>query len=108
MDGQRRAPAVVLLAALYLVGGALSLVGAAWPMHPDTPVDLLWALGAVGLGTGAALLAYGRTPSPAAHHAALALTQQAVGNIEPGQGAGLDDVLAGAGAFVFHAVVAHA
>ena len=79
MDGQRRAPAVVLLAALYLVGGALSLVGAAWPMHPDTPVDLLWALGAVGLGTGAALLAYGRTPSPAAHHAALALVSVLVG-----------------------------
>jgi diguanylate cyclase (GGDEF)-like protein len=79
MDGHRRAPAVTLLAALYLVSGALSLAGAASPMHPDAPVDLLWALGAVGLGVGCALLAWRRTPSPFLHHAAVALVSALIG-----------------------------
>lgn len=73
MDGNRRAPATTLLAALYLVSGALCAAGAAWPMNPDAPVRLLWLLAIVGLGTGGALAAFGRALRPWVTHAALAL-----------------------------------
>jgi diguanylate cyclase (GGDEF)-like protein len=54
MQAERRTPAV-LLALLYALSGVLCLVGAARPMHPDTPVGLLWVLGAVGTAGGAAI-----------------------------------------------------
>jgi diguanylate cyclase (GGDEF)-like protein len=50
----RRTPAR-LLAVLYAVSGALCLVTAIWPMHRDTPVPLLWALGVTGIAGGAAI-----------------------------------------------------
>lgn len=71
MDGHRRAPATTLLAALYLVSGALCFVGAAWPMAPDTPVGLLWGLGVAGVLPGAAFAAYGRPLGPALVHTAV-------------------------------------
>ncbi len=48
----RRTPAL-LLAVLYGFSGVLCLGSARWPMHPDTPVELLWVLAAAGLGGGA-------------------------------------------------------
>ncbi len=44
-----------LLALLYAAGGIFSLLNAAWPMHPESPVALGWLIGVVGV-TGAALL----------------------------------------------------
>ncbi len=79
MDGPRSAPAAMLLAALYLVGGGLCVVGAVSPMDPGTPVGLLWALGAVGLGGGAALLATGRSLHPWTLHFSLALVSVLIG-----------------------------
>lgn len=73
MDGQRRAPAATLLAALYLVSGALCFAGAAWPLNPDTPVRLLWALGAVGVLVGGAVAVRGGELRPWVIHSALAL-----------------------------------
>ncbi|MBN1096486.1 GGDEF domain-containing protein [Blastococcus sp. TML/C7B] len=55
MDRPHGAPAVPLLAALYLVSGALCLAGAAWPVNPDAPVQLLWVLGCTGVGVGGVL-----------------------------------------------------
>lgn len=52
MDDQRGTSAATLLAALYLVGGVLSCLGAARPLDAGTPVELLWTLGAVGLVVG--------------------------------------------------------
>ena len=62
----------MLLAALYLVSGALCLAGAAWPMDPGTPVGLLWGLGVVGVVIGSALAAYGRQLGPGLVHTAVA------------------------------------
>jgi diguanylate cyclase (GGDEF)-like protein len=73
MTGHRRAPAATLLAALYLVSGALCFVGAAWPMTPTTPVDLLWGLGVVGIFSGGAIAAYGRPLEPALVHTGVAV-----------------------------------
>lgn len=50
----------MLLGALYLVSGVLCFAGAAWPMHPESPVRLLWALGCVGMVGGAAIALLGR------------------------------------------------
>jgi diguanylate cyclase (GGDEF)-like protein len=47
MHPERRTPAV-LLAVLYAVSGALCLLAAAWPMRPDSPVEVLWVLGIIG------------------------------------------------------------
>ncbi|WP_176522990.1 GGDEF domain-containing protein [Blastococcus aggregatus] len=60
MDRPRGAPAEMLLGALYLVSGVLCFAGAAWPMHPESPVRLLWALGCVGMVGGAAIALLGR------------------------------------------------
>jgi diguanylate cyclase (GGDEF)-like protein len=72
MDGHRRGPAATLLAALYLVSGALCFAGAAWPMDADTPVGLLWGLGVIGVVAGVALAAYGRPLEPELVHTAVA------------------------------------
>ena len=79
MDGHRRAPAATLLAALYLVSGALCFAGAAWPMAAGTPVELLWGLGAVGVLSGAAFAAYGRPLEPGLVHAAVAVLSVLLG-----------------------------
>ena len=67
-----RTPAV-LLAALYAVSGALCWIGAALPMHPDTPVQLLRVLGTVGLSAAAALGWAAARVRPWVLHAALVL-----------------------------------
>jgi diguanylate cyclase (GGDEF)-like protein len=50
----RRTPAL-LLAVLYTACGVLCLATAIWPLHADTPVGLLWVLGVIGTGGGAAI-----------------------------------------------------
>jgi diguanylate cyclase (GGDEF)-like protein len=54
MHADPRTP-TVLLAVLYAVSGVLCLVAAAWPLHADTPVSLLWGLALVGIGGGLAI-----------------------------------------------------
>ena len=54
MHVDRRTPAV-LLAVLYAVCGVLAAMTATWPMHPRTPVELLFVTGAVGVVGGIAL-----------------------------------------------------
>ncbi|WP_346619369.1 GGDEF domain-containing protein [Blastococcus montanus] len=68
-----------LLAALYAICGVLCWIGAALPMHPETPVRLLWALGAVGLGAGAGLWWGAARLRPWVLHVALALVSVLVG-----------------------------
>jgi diguanylate cyclase (GGDEF)-like protein len=69
MLADRRTPAMVL-AVLYAVCGALCVVTAIWPMHTETPVDLLWALGAVGIvGAGAIWVFRARLRNWAVHAA---------------------------------------
>jgi len=64
-----RLPARVgLLALLHGSGGLLCTAAALWPMGPDTPVGLAWALGAVGLLLAALVLLIGdRLPEAGAH-----------------------------------------
>jgi diguanylate cyclase (GGDEF)-like protein len=67
MHSERRT-AAVLLAVLYAVSGVLCLVAAAWPMRPDSPVEVLWVLGTVGTVGGLALrMLAGRLPWWALH-----------------------------------------
>jgi diguanylate cyclase (GGDEF)-like protein len=73
-----RTPAV-LLAALYAISGLLCWVGAAVPMDPRTPVDLLWALGTVGLGGGLVLAAAADRVRPWILHAGLVLLSLLIG-----------------------------
>jgi diguanylate cyclase (GGDEF)-like protein len=69
MHAERRTPAV-LLAVLYTVSGGLCALAAAWPMHPNTPVGVLWVLAAVGIGGGVTIgLLAGRMRSWAIHTA---------------------------------------
>ncbi|WP_324273714.1 GGDEF domain-containing protein [Blastococcus brunescens] len=68
----RRTPAL-LLAVLYAVCGALCMATAIWPLHPDTPMPLLWTLGAVGGGGGAAIWLLRRRLSTLGMHAAVAM-----------------------------------
>lgn len=79
MDRQRGAPAETLLVALYLVSGALCFAGAVWPMHPDTPVRLLWGLACVGVGGGAAIALLRRHLPVWALDGALALMSLLIG-----------------------------
>jgi diguanylate cyclase (GGDEF)-like protein len=75
--GQRTAAA--LLALLYAVSGVLCLVGAARPMASATPVPLLWALAAVGLGGGAVLWLTAGHGRPWVLHAGVAVVSLLVG-----------------------------
>ncbi|TQN41992.1 diguanylate cyclase (GGDEF)-like protein [Blastococcus colisei] len=68
----RRTPAL-LLAVLYAICGALCVATAIWPLHPDTPTALLWSLGLVGGGGGAAIWLLRRRLSGRAMHVAVAL-----------------------------------
>jgi diguanylate cyclase (GGDEF)-like protein len=79
MNRQRRAPAAPLLAAVYLVSGALCFAGAAWPMDPGTPVGLLWGLGVVGTAGGGALAAARQPLRPWVLHVAVAFVSVLVG-----------------------------
>jgi diguanylate cyclase (GGDEF)-like protein len=64
---------VALLAVLYAVSGVLCLIGAARPMHEDTPVGLLLAVGAVALTGGATFWALGPRVGRPGIHAGVAL-----------------------------------
>ena len=44
-----------MLALLYGVSGLFSLVNAAWPFHPDSPVLLALTIGVIGIGLGGAI-----------------------------------------------------
>jgi diguanylate cyclase (GGDEF)-like protein len=77
--GSRLPPRVTLLALLHGVGGLFCLAGARWPMSPDTPVALAWALGVVGVVLSGSLLVTGDRLPPAGQHALLALFAVLVG-----------------------------
>jgi diguanylate cyclase (GGDEF)-like protein len=70
---------VALLAVLYTVSGVLCLIGATWPMHEDTPVGLLVAIGAVGLTGGATFWALGPRVGWAGVHVGVALVSLLIG-----------------------------
>ena len=61
-----------LLALLHGCGGLLCVGAALLPMHPDTPVGLAWALGAVGLLLAATLVVVGDRLTQLGAHLALA------------------------------------
>jgi diguanylate cyclase (GGDEF)-like protein len=71
--GRRVPPRVGLLAVLHGCGGLFCVAGALWPMDPDSPVALSWALAAVGLLTAGSLVVAGDRVRPVAQHAALAV-----------------------------------
>jgi diguanylate cyclase (GGDEF)-like protein len=64
---------VTALAFLYGVSGLFSSINAARPMHPDSPVALGWALGAIGLAGAVAIWLRGARLTDREIHAALAL-----------------------------------
>lgn len=106
MQAERRAPAA-LLAVLYVASGGLCMLGAGWPLRPDTPVELLWALGTVGLVIGAALwLLRGRLPWWALH-VAVALASALISllawrSVTPVGIVGLGPILIALGLFAAH------
>jgi diguanylate cyclase (GGDEF)-like protein len=78
VHADRRTP-VALLAVLYAVSGVLCLIGAAWPMHEDTPVGLLLGVGAVALVGGATFGALGPRVGWPGVHAGVALGSLLIG-----------------------------
>ena len=72
MTGRGRSAGVRLLVLLHALGGLFCSAGAAWPMSPDTPVGLAWALGVTGVVVAAVLWAVGDR-SPVVLHVALGL-----------------------------------
>jgi diguanylate cyclase (GGDEF)-like protein len=62
-----------LLALLYGAGGTFSLLNAAWPMHPQSPVALGWLIGVLGLGGAAYVWWRAVRLTDAEVHVALAL-----------------------------------
>lgn len=80
MHADRRTP-VLLLAVLYLFAGALCLIAAIWPMHPQTPVALLLAIGLIGIAGGAAFWLLGARTRWAAIHGAIVLADVLIGLI---------------------------
>ncbi|MGY1858145.1 GGDEF domain-containing protein [Modestobacter sp. SYSU DS0290] len=83
MDGgtvlRGRPVRVVLLATLFLVGGAFCLAAAARPLSPAAPGTLNAALGVTGLLLGALLWAAASRVSAVAVHAALVVLAAATG-----------------------------
>jgi len=75
----RQSTAAYVLALLFGASGLLCLVGAAYPMAPDTPVLLLCVLGLVGLAAGGTLCAFAERFGPLATHAAIAFVTLAIG-----------------------------
>jgi diguanylate cyclase (GGDEF)-like protein len=61
----------VLLALLYAGGGVFSLLNAAWPVRPDSPVALGWFVGVVAVAGAAALWWRAARLSDAEVHVAL-------------------------------------
>src|SRR5688572_13916170 len=74
-----RRTATSLLAALYAVSGALCLALAALPMHRDTPIPLLLALGAIGVGGGLTLQLRAGRLGDAAMHVAVGVMSMLIG-----------------------------
>jgi diguanylate cyclase (GGDEF)-like protein len=72
MTSRDRPAGVRLLMLLHALSGLFCLIGAAWPMSPDTPVGLAWALGGTGVVVAAVLWAVGDR-SPVVPHVALGL-----------------------------------
>jgi diguanylate cyclase (GGDEF)-like protein len=77
MDGETmggRLPArVALLALLFGLGGLFCFASALWPMSPDSPVELGWVLGVLGLAISGSLVAAGDRVPVAAEHGSLVL-----------------------------------
>jgi diguanylate cyclase (GGDEF)-like protein len=69
----RRPMRAVLLSLLYAVGGTFSLLTAAWPLHPQSPVSLGLAIGTVALVVGATVWWRGARLTDSEVHAALVL-----------------------------------
>jgi hypothetical protein len=72
MHADRGTPAL-LLAVLYAVSGVLCAASALWPMHRDTPVAVLWALAATGVGGAVVIWMLGPRLRGWAVHAAVVL-----------------------------------
>jgi diguanylate cyclase (GGDEF)-like protein len=70
---------VALLALLHGSGGLFCLIGAQWPLSPDTPVTLVRVLGALGLLLAGSLVAVGDRLPRAGQHTGLALFSALVG-----------------------------
>jgi len=69
-----RLPArVALLALLFGLGGLFCIASALWPMSPDSPVELGWVLGVLGLAISGSLVAAGDRVPVAAEHGSLVL-----------------------------------
>ena len=78
MNAGRRT-AATLLAVLYAVSGVLCLAGAASPLHRETPVALLVALGTIGLAGAALFRARASRISEASLHVGVALVSALIG-----------------------------
>jgi len=105
--GNRLPARTGLLALLYGLSGLCCLVGARWPMHPDTPVRLIWLLGAVGLLVAAALVATGNRLPLLGQHLALGLFSLLLGVLAAGSATavgivGLGPVLVCTGLYAAH------
>jgi diguanylate cyclase (GGDEF)-like protein len=68
-----------LLSLLYAVGGGFSLLNAAWPQNPESPVTLGWITGALGLAVAAGVWWRGARLTDHEVHAALLLAAVLVG-----------------------------
>jgi diguanylate cyclase (GGDEF)-like protein len=105
--GTRLPPRVWLLALLHGLGGLFCLVGARWPMSPDSPVALAWVLGVVGLGVAGSLAVVGDRLPAVAQHAFLALFSGLVAllaarSVTPAGIVGLGPVLTCIGLYAAH------
>jgi diguanylate cyclase (GGDEF)-like protein len=76
---ERVSTAAAPLALIYVVNGVLCVIGAARPMHPQTPVTLLAALGAVGLVGGLLLWTLGARLGLGGVHAAVGFVTGSIG-----------------------------
>jgi diguanylate cyclase (GGDEF)-like protein len=106
MHAGRSTPAA-LLGMLYGLSGALCLLGAARPLTAQTPVTLLWVLGAVGLLVGAVASALGGRLSRRAVHAAVVVMSLLIGvlawqSATPVGIVGLGPVLLAVGLYAAH------
>lgn len=66
---RRRSAEVALLALLHALGGVFCLAGAVWPLSPDAPIRLDWALGGTGLVIAALLWGFGERVRGSTHAA---------------------------------------
>ena len=75
----KRPVRAALLSLLYVVGGCFSLLDAAWPQRPESPITLGWVTGAVAVGFAAAVWWRGARLTDREVHAALILAALMVG-----------------------------